>query len=135
MSIKDTVRKIPGVAAIEGAATGAVADEQDLPIAGYDEQSAADIVSELKGLSQRDLRMIDAYERTNENRSTITDAIDRLTGDEPWSGYDEQTVDEITKALDGADVETATTVKAYERQRKGRVGVIDATDKRIARSA
>jgi hypothetical protein len=135
MSIKDTVRKIPGVTAIEGAVTGALATEQDLPIADYDKQSAADIASKLKGLSQRDLRMIEAYERKHENRSTITDKLAKLSGEEPWSGYDEQSVDAITKALDGADVETARNVKAYERDRKGRVGVIDTADKRIARAA
>ena len=40
MSISDTARKIPGVAAAEGALTGALATEHDLPIAGYDEHSA-----------------------------------------------------------------------------------------------
>jgi len=60
MSIRDTARRIPGVAAFEGAVTGALATEQDLPIAGYDKQSAADVASRLKSLSQRELRMIDA---------------------------------------------------------------------------
>ena len=135
MSIKTTARKIPGVAAIEGAVTGALAREGDLPITGYDKASATDIASKLKGLSQRDLRTIDAYERKHLNRSTITDKIAKLAGDEPWSGYDEQSVDAITTALDAADVQTAQQVKTYERDRKARLGVIDAADKRIARAA
>jgi SpoVK/Ycf46/Vps4 family AAA+-type ATPase len=135
MNIKTMARKIPGVAAIEGAVTGALAREADLPIAGYDKASATDIASKLKGLSQRDLRMIDAYERKHQNRSTITDKIAKLAGDEPWSGYDEQSVDTITTALNDADVQTAQKIKAYERDRKGRVGVIDAADKRIVRAA
>ena len=52
MSISDSARKIPGVAAAEGAVTGAFANEQDLPIADYDNQTAADIASRLNGFSQ-----------------------------------------------------------------------------------
>ncbi len=134
MSIKDTARKIPGVAAVEGAFTGALATEQDLPIAAYDKQGAADIASKLKGFSQRELRMIDAYERQNQNRATITDKIAKLSGDEPFSGYDELNVDAIAKALDDADTDTAKNVKSYEGARKARSGVIDAAEKRMDRS-
>jgi uncharacterized protein (UPF0335 family) len=131
MSIADKARKIPGLAAAEGAITGAVATEQDLPIADYDKQTAADITARLKGFSQRDLRMIDAYERKHEDRSTITDQIAKLTGDEPWSGYDEQSVDAITTALRDVDRDTAHSVRAYERNRKDRAGVMQAADQRI----
>jgi hypothetical protein len=135
MSIKDTARKIPGVAAVEGVITGALASEQDLPITGYDKQSATDIAAQLNGFSQRELRMIDAYERKNQNRSTITDKIAKLSGDEPWSGYDEQNVDAITTALDGADAQTARKVKAYESDHKARTGVIETASKHIDRAA
>lgn len=133
MSISDTARKIPGVAAAEGAVTGALATEQDLPITGYDKQSAEDIASRLNGFSQRELRMIDAYERKRENRATITDKIAKLTGDEPWSGYDEQSADAITTALGEADADSARKVKSYEREHKARTGVIETADKRIER--
>jgi uncharacterized protein (UPF0335 family) len=131
MSIADKARKIPGVAAIEGALTGAIAGEQDLPIKDYDKQTAADIAAKLKGLSQRELRMIDAYERKHENRATITDKIAKLSGDEPWSGYDEQSVDEITSALREADEDMAKAILAYERDHKARAGVIEAAEQRI----
>ena len=36
MSIAEKARKVPGVAAAEGAITGAVATEKDLPIKSYD---------------------------------------------------------------------------------------------------
>ena len=130
MSIADTARKIPGVAAAEGAITGALATEEDLPIADYDKQTAGDIAGRLKGFTQRQLRMIDAYERKHENRATITDRIAKLTGEEPWSGYDEQSVEAITTALNDADAEAAQKVKTYERDHKGRTGVIEAADKR-----
>jgi len=131
MSIVDKARRIPGVAAIEGAITGAMATEQDLPIQDYDKQTASDITAKLKGFSQRELRMIDAYERKHEDRATITDKIAKLTGEEPWSGYDEQSVDAITTTLNQADTQTAQKVKSYERDRKARVGVLQAADQRI----
>ncbi len=134
MGITDTARKIPGVAAAEGAVSGALATEQDLPITGYDKQSADDIASKLKGFSQRQLRMIDAYERKNQDRATITDKIAKLTGDEPWSGYDEQSVEAIATALYETTTTTAREVKAYERDHKGRSGVIEAADRRIERN-
>ena len=131
MSISDSARKIPCVAAAEGAVTGALATEQDLPIADYDKQTAGDIAARLKGFSQRELRMIDAYERKRENRATITDRIAKLTGEEPWSGYDEQSVDAITTALNDTDALTAQEVKTYEREHKSRAGVIETADKHI----
>ena len=134
MSISDSARKIPGVAAAEGAVTGAFANEQDLPIADYDNQTAADIASRLNGFSQRELRLIDAYERKRENRATITDKIAKLSGDEPWSGYDEQSVEAVATALYETTADTARKVKAYERDHKGRTGVIEAADTRVERN-
>ena len=131
MSIADKARKIPGVAAAEGAITGVMANQQDLPLKDYDKQTAADITAKLKGFSQRELRMIDAYERKHENRATITDKIAKLTGEQPWSGYDEQSVDAITTTLNDADSQTAQTVKSYERERKARTGVLQAADQQI----
>ena len=101
---------------MEGAITGAVATEQDLPIADYDKQTADDIAARLNGFTQRELRLIDAYERKHENRATITDKIAKLTGEEPWSGYDELSVDAITTALRDTDDDTAAAVRTYERE-------------------
>jgi hypothetical protein len=134
MSISDTARKIPGVAAAEGAVTGALATEQDLPIAGYDEQSAEAIASRLKGFTQRELRTIDAYERKRGNRATITDRVAKLLGEQPWAGYDEQSVDAVTSRLNEVDGEIARLVKRYEREHKERAGVIQAAERRIDRS-
>ena len=133
MTISDSARKIPGVAAAEGAITGALATEDDLPITDYDKQTADDIAGRLKGFTQRDLRKIDAYERKHENRATITDRIAKLTGEEPWSGYDELSVEAVGRALYEGDTDTAERVRRYERDHKDRTGVIDAADARIAR--
>jgi hypothetical protein len=48
-----------------------------------------------------------------------------MSGEEPWAGYDEQTVDAITSALAGADAETARNVLTYERDHKSRSTVVD----------
>ena len=126
MSFADKARKVPGVAAAEGAITGAVATEDDLPIADYDQQTAEDIAGRLNGLSQRDLRLVQAYEAKHRNRATINDKIAKLSGEEPWSGYDEQSVESITRRLADADEHTHRTVLSYERARKNRTGVTDA---------
>ena len=130
-SMADAARKIPGVAAAEGAVTGALATEADLPITDYDKQNAEDIAGKLSGFSQRELRMIDTYERKHQNRATITDKISTLTGDESWSGYDELSAEAVATAVSEGDVENAKTVRSYERGHKDRSTVIDATDRRI----
>ena len=134
MSISDTARKIPVVAAAECAVTGALATEQDLPIADYDKLTAEEIASRLKGFTQRELRTIDAYERKRGTRATVTDRVAKLLGEQPWAGYDEQSVDAVTSRLNEVDGETARLVKRYERDHKERAGVIQAAERRIDRS-
>ncbi len=121
-------RKVPGVARAEGELKGAVADADDLRIANYDDLTAEEINHQLGSLSQVDLAKVDAYERKNDNRSTITGRITSLRGDEPWPGYDEQTVVEIRKLLAAADDQLTRKVSDYERRHKDRQGVIDATE-------
>ena len=92
-------RTVPGAARAEGAAKGAVAGEQDLPIARYDDLNAGEIAGRLADLSQVDLGKVEAYERKGQARTTILDRIGTLRGNEPWAGYDEQTVAEIRGRL------------------------------------
>lgn len=117
-------RKVPGVARAEGTVKGAVAGAGDLPIPRYDALTAEEIASRLPKLSQIDLAKVDAYERKGEDRSTITDRVASLQGDEPWAGYDELTAAEVTKALATADGARATSVATYERSHKARAGVL-----------
>lgn len=131
MSIADSARKLPGVAKVEGTVRGTLADADDLPIRAYYEQTADAIIGKLKGLSQRELRMVDAYERRHQSRETITDKIRKLSGDEPWAGYDEQDANEVVRILRETDPEAARVVRSYERDHKGRSSVIEAADRRI----
>jgi hypothetical protein len=67
------------------------------------------------------------------DRTTITDRVARLLGEQPWAAYDEQSADAITSRLDRLDVDTARQVRSYERRHKDRPDVIQAAERRIER--
>ena len=92
-------RKVPGVARAEGTVKGAAASESDLAISNYHSLSADEVQDKLAELSQIELAKVNAYERKNQNRSTVTSRIDSLQGDEPWPGYDELAVEEVRAVL------------------------------------
>jgi ferritin-like metal-binding protein YciE len=125
-------RKVPGATRAEGVAKGAVAREQDLPIARYGSLTADEIATRLADLSQVELGKVEAYERGHDNRSTVLDRIGTLRAGEPWPGYDELTVDEIRGALADADDRRARAAREYERAHKNRAGVIAATERELA---
>ncbi|WP_028065991.1 DUF892 family protein [Solirubrobacter soli] len=125
-------RKVPGVARAEGEIKGAVASESDLAIARYDSLTAQEIVDRLTELSQIDLAKIDAYERKNQDRTTILRRIDSLRGDEPWPGYDELTATDVQAVLSEGDSDRAEQVRSYERAHKNRTGVLNAAERELA---
>ena len=127
-------RKVPGVARAEGTVKGAVASESDLAITGYDSLSVDEIIGKLAELSQVDLAKVNAYERKNQNRSTVTGRIDSLQADEPWPGYDELGVDEVRAVLGEGDETRIKAVRSYERKHKNRAGVLQATERELANS-
>src|SRR6478736_1874573 len=125
-------RKVPGVARAEGRAKGAVASQSDLPISNYDKLKADEVTAKLPELSQVDLAKVDTYERKNDDRTTVTEKVSTLQAKEPWPGYDEQTVEEIVKALGAASDAKAKDVRTYERAHKDRAGVITAAERELA---
>jgi ferritin-like metal-binding protein YciE len=125
-------RKVPGVARAEGAAKGAVASAADLPIANYDSLSVDEVQGKLAELSQIDLAKVKAYERKNQNRSTVTSRIDSLQASEPWPGYDELGVDEIRAVLSEGDESRVKAARTYERKHKNRAGVLQATERELS---
>jgi ferritin-like metal-binding protein YciE len=125
-------RKVPGAARAEGQVKGALAGEQDLPIARYDKLNADEITAKLTELSQIDLAKVGAYERKHENRATVLSRISTLRGNEPWPGYDEQSVSEIRSALAGADDARVKATRDYERTHKARAGVLEATERELS---
>jgi ferritin-like metal-binding protein YciE len=125
-------RKVPGVARAEGTVKGAVASASDLAIANYDSLSAEEVQDKLSELSQIDLAKVNAYERKNQNRSTVTSRINSLQGDEPWPGYDELGVDEVRAVLSEGDETRVKAVRSYERKHKNRAGVLQATERELS---
>ena len=109
-----------------------MASESDLAISGYDSLSADEIVNKLAELSQVDLAKVDAYERKNQNRSTVTSRIGSLQADEPWAGYDELAVDEVRAVLSEGDETRVKAVRTYERKHKNRAGVLQATERQLS---
>jgi ferritin-like metal-binding protein YciE len=63
---------------------------------------------------------------------TVLRSIDPRRGGEPWPGYDEQTVEQIRRALSDADEQRAKEVRAYERAHKNRSGVLSAAEREAA---
>ena len=125
-------RKVPGVAQAEGQVKGAVASEDDLAIARYDALTADEITGRLSRLSQIDLAKVDAYERKNQNRTTVLSRISSLRGNEPWPGYDELTAAEVQAVLSEGDDERAKQVRSYERAHKNRAGVLKAAERELS---
>jgi hypothetical protein len=50
---------------------------------------------------------------------------------EPWSGYDDHTVEEIVNRLSDADDARAQAVRDYERAHKSRAGVLEAAEREL----
>ena len=100
-------RKVPGRRPGRGPGQGRRASEGDLAIARYDTLTADEIIGKLTELSQIDLAKIDAYERKNQNRTTVLSRITSLRGDEPWAGYDELTAAEVQAVLAEGDDDRA----------------------------
>ncbi len=123
---------MPGAARAEGAAKGAVASEDDLPIPDYESLTADEIVARLRELSQVDLAKVEAYERKTDGRSTVLERIESLRGDEPWAGYDDMNADEIVERLRESDEELAARVRDYERSHKDRATVLRAAQREVA---
>lgn len=99
-----------------------------LPIQGYNNLTASEIVAQLRGLTQTDLAKIYKWERAHENRSTILEAIDAKFVDLPIPTYDSLNVDEITTRLEGLSESDLKTIRRYEGDTKQRQTVLDKID-------
>lgn len=53
------------------------------------------------------------------------------TGQPPIDGYDEMTVDDITRRLDGLSAEELRRTRAYEQRNKNRATLIEQIDRRL----
>ncbi|MEU6549071.1 hypothetical protein ABZ915_02120 [Streptomyces sp. NPDC046915] len=110
---------------------GAVRSEEDLPIHGFSQLSTDQIHRRLGTLSQSDLTVIEAYERTHARRKGVLDAIERLRGEQPWAGYDTMDPDEITLRVRDVPVDQARRVQEYEQHHRRRQEVVSAAQDRM----
>ena len=112
--------KLPRVAAPKKAS--------ELPIKGYADLTAAEIVSAAKGLTQTELARVYKFERANENRSTVLEAVESRFVELPIPTYDALNVGEIAERLDGLTPEELKVVRRYEADTKNRSTVLDKID-------
>jgi hypothetical protein len=112
--------KLPRVAAPKKAS--------ELPIKGYEDLTAAEIVAATKGLTQTELARVYKFERANENRSTVLEGVESRFVELPIPTYDALNVGEIVERLDGLTAEELKVVRRYEADTKGRTTVLDKID-------
>jgi ElaB/YqjD/DUF883 family membrane-anchored ribosome-binding protein len=74
------VREMPEPTRMAERVRGAVAREEELPIARFSQLSVDDITQQLRTLSQSDLTVIEEYERTHSSRPPVLDTIEQLRG-------------------------------------------------------
>lgn len=128
--IERAARRAPGMARIEGEVAGGLSETDDkLPIVDYDNLTAAQIVSKLSELTQRQLHKVEGYERRHHGRNTILRKVEELRGSEPWPGYDEMTVEEIMPRLREMSSGELDDLTAHERRHKNRNTVIQAVQR------
>ena len=133
--VRKTARK---TSARAGAAADAVAPKlprvaapkkaSELPIKGYEDLTAAEIVAATKGLTQTELARVYKFERANESRSTVLEAVESRFVELPIPTYDALNVGEIVERLDGLTAEELKVVRRYEADTKGRTTVLDKID-------
>jgi hypothetical protein len=125
MKILDRLRNRPPRPAGDVGSAEASAHEQSLPIPGYDRLNSKQVTGQLAQLSQVELATVDFYERAHGNRPAVLDKLRYMRGREPLPGYDALRLDQIAKALSGADAETVKAVRDYERKFAHRRQVIE----------
>jgi hypothetical protein len=104
-----------------------VADE--LPIGGYDELTAQQVVTRLAGLSRDELERVRAYEREHRSRNTVFAAIEPLMGELPIQGYDRLTAAEVVRRLDGLSDAELQAIREYETRTRSRSTVLNRIDR------
>ena len=98
--------------------------EEPLPIERYRSLSTEEIFSKLSELSESELGNVESYERKNKNRPAVLGRIHVLRGEEPWPGYDKQTIAEVEAGLNQGDYGRAQDILVYERAHKNRPEVV-----------
>jgi hypothetical protein len=115
--------KLPRVAAPKTAS--------ELPIQGYNSLTASEVIAETRGLTQTELAKVYKFEKANQDRSSILDALEGRFTDLPIPTYDALTVDEINDRLDKLSDSDLKTIRRYEQDTKARQTVLDRIETRL----
>ena len=100
--------------------------EQDqLPFAGYDDLDDREVMTALSGHSQVELEAVESYERSHQERKPVLDKLRYMRQDEPMSGYDALSSEEVVAALKDADLPAIRRVRGYERKFANRRNVME----------
>lgn len=91
-----------------------------LPIDRYDQLDGKQLIRQLSQLSQRDLAVVEAHERSHRDRPFVLHRLRWLRSSEPLPGYDALDSGEIARALADADAGTVKAVRSYERHHRDR---------------
>ena len=99
------------------------------PVPGYDSLKTKELIASLSSRSQVELAEIESYEHTHEDRVSVFDKLRWLRQDEPLTGYDAFSSDELLAALDKADIAAIKRVRGYERKFRARREVLEEVDR------
>jgi ferritin-like metal-binding protein YciE len=119
-------RRASGDAPVARQRKASGSSEEPLPIERYRSLSTEQILSRLSELSESDLGNVASYERKNKNRPAVLGRIRVLRGEEPWPGYDKQTIAEVEAGLNEGDYGSAQDILVYERAHKNRPEVVQS---------
>jgi hypothetical protein len=114
---------------------GAMRLESRTVIPDYDNLSVEQIRDRMTRLSQAELAIVEAYERSTRNRTPILETIRDLHGREPWPGYDEMNITVILPRLREADEDQIHAVLDYERSHQNRSSILNAPETQVGATA
>jgi hypothetical protein len=109
--------------------TGATSPEDQLPISGYHHLDGKEVASQLRELSQVELRAVETYERSHRARPEVLNKLRYMRTSEPLPGYDSLASEQIAAALADADTETVKAVRNYERKFQRRRHVLEEAER------
>lgn len=139
---KETVSETSRAARKTGARAGASADAlapklprvatpkspKDLPIDNYENLTANEIARATKGLTQTDLAKLYKYERANQDRATVLEAVEAKFVALPIPSYDALTADEINARLANLGESELKKIRGYENDTKKRTTILERID-------
>lgn len=121
-------------AKVEAAAEEMV-PELEAPIANYDSMTAKEVIAQLDGMTNAQLREVKVYEVANQNRVTVVREVNAKMVELPIANYDELTVAEVEPMLATLSAEELETVKAYETNHENRVTLLREIDGQLENRA